>query len=246
MDNQKRLQQILNYLQQRHFASIDEIAKSIYVSGATARRDLQKLAQQGYVKTVYGGVVLTEYSNEVVPISLRDKENAELKEKIAYEAAKLIKDNDTIILDSSSTARRICRHIKNRKKLTIITNNLRICDELKDTDISVYCTGGSLLKRHDCFTGHYAREFLRQISASTVFFSSQGLLPNGNIVDNSEEEIALRKVMLSRAQNKIFLCDSSKFGRDCPFTLCNISEITQIISDKPWPIEKGEQNYEML
>lgn len=71
--NQKRLQQILNYLQERHFASIDEIAKSIYVSGATARRDLQKLAQQGYVKTVYGGVVLTEYSNEVVPISLRDK-----------------------------------------------------------------------------------------------------------------------------------------------------------------------------
>lgn len=238
MDNQSRQQQILNYLHQIHFASIDEIAKNIYVSGATVRRDLQKLEQRGYVKTVYGGVVLTEYSNEVVPISLRDRENAELKEKIAFEAAKLVKDNDTIILDSSSTARRICRHIKNRKKLTIITNNLRICDELKDSDISVYCTGGSLMRRHDCFTGHYAREFLRQISGSTLFFSSQGLLPNGNIVDNSEEEIALRKIMLSRAQNKIFLCDSSKFGKECPFTLCNVSDITQIISDKPWEMRQ--------
>jgi len=242
MDNQQRQQQILNYLRQSHFASIDEIAKNIYVSGATARRDLEKLKQKGYVKTVYGGVVLTEYSNEVVPISLRDRENAELKEKIAYEAAKLVKDNDTIILDSSSTARRICRHIKNRKNLTVITNNLRICDELKDSDIAVYCTGGSLARRHDCFTGHYAREFLRQISAVTVFFSSQGLLQNGNIVDNSEEDIALRKIMLSRAKNKIFLCDSSKFGKDCPFTLCNASDITQIISDKPWPVHSEDEN----
>lgn len=238
MDNETRLQQILNYLQQSHFASVDEISKSIFFSGATVRRDLQKLEQRGFVKTVYGGVVLTQYSNEAIPISLRDKENSELKEKIAFEASKLIKDNDTIILDSSSTVRRICRHITNRKNLTIITNNLRICDELKDSDISVYCTGGSLMKRHDCFTGHYAREFLRQISCSTLFFSSQGFLPNGNIVDNSEEDIALRKVMLSRAQNKIFLCDSSKFGRDCPFTLCNISEITQIISDKPWDMNE--------
>lgn len=238
MDTPTRQQQILNYLRQSHFASVNQISKNIYVSDATVRRDLQKLEQKGYVKTVHGGVVLTEYSNEVIPISLRDRENAELKEKIAFEAAKLVKDNDTIILDSSSTARRICRHIKNRKKLTIITNNLRICDELKDSGITVYCTGGVLMKKHDCFTGHYAREFLNLISASTLFFSSQGLLPNGNIVDNSEEEIALRKIMLSRAQNKIFLCDSSKFGKACPFTLCNVSEITQIISDKPWEMNQ--------
>ena len=234
MENQTRQQQILNYLLENHFASIDEIAKRIYVSGATVRRDLQKLEQKGFVKTVYGGVVLTEYSNEIVPVSLRDKENAAAKERIAAEAAQLIKDNETIILDSSSTARRICRYIKNRKNLTVITNNLRICEELKDTDISLYCTGGAHMRRHDCFMGHFAEEFLKQITADTLFFSSQGLSPDGNIVDRSEEEIALRKVMLSRAKNKIFLCDSSKFEKNYPFTLCNISDVTRIISDKPW------------
>ena len=234
MENQQRQQQILNYLLENHFASIDEIAKRIYVSGATVRRDLQKLEQKGYVKTVYGGVVLTEYSNEIVPVSLRDKENVAAKERIAAEAAQLINDNETIILDSSSTARRICRHIKNRKNLTVITNNLRICGELKDTDISLYCTGGSHMRRHDCFMGHFAEEFLKRISASTLFFSSQGLSENGDIVDSSEEEVALRRTMLTRAKNKIFLCDSSKFGKEYPFTLCNISEVTKIISDTPW------------
>lgn len=233
MENVKRQQQILDYLYQSHFASIDEIAKSIYVSGATVRRDVQKLEQKGLVKTVYGGIVLCEYSNEVVPVSMRDRENADLKEVIALRAAELIKDNDTVIFDASSTVRRICRHIKNRKNLTIITNNLRICEELKDSNITVYCTGGMLTPKRDCFLGHYAQEFMQQITASTFFFSSQGVLENGDIVDSSEEEIALRKVMLQRARNKVFLCDSSKYGKEYPFTLCNCEDVTQIISDKP-------------
>lgn len=232
MENLQRQQQILNYLSHNHFASIDEISKSIYVSGATVRRDLQKLEQKGFVKIVYGGVVLSEYTNDVVPTSLRERKNAELKEEIAAKAAKLIKDNDTVIFDSSTTVRRICRHIMNRKNLTIITNNLRVCEELKDSNITVYCTGGALKKKHDCFLGHYAEDFLRNVKASTLFFSSQGVMDNGDIVDRSEEEIALRKVMLSRVQNKIFLCDSTKFGKEYPFTLCNLSDVTRIISDK--------------
>lgn len=234
MENQERQQQILRYLLENHFASIDEIAKHIYVSGATVRRDLQKLENKGLVKTVYGGVVLTEYSNEIVPVSLRDKENVAAKEYIALEASKHIHDNETIILDSSSTARRICRHIKNRKNLTVITNNLRICEELKDSDVDVYCTGGLLMRKHDCFMGHYAQEFLRNVSADTLFFSSQGVSENGDIVDRSEEEVALRKIMLSRADKTFFLCDSSKFGKKYPFKLCNMEDITTIISDKSW------------
>lgn len=237
MENLDRQQMILDYLYYSHFASIDEIAKSLYVSGATVRRDVKILEQKGFIKSVYGGIVLSEYSNEVVPVSMRDRENADLKEKIALQASELIHDNDTVIFDASSTVRRICRHIKNRKNLTIITNNLRICEELKDSDITVYCTGGMLVPKRDCFLGHYAQEFMQQITASTVFFSSQGVLENGDIVDSSEEEIALRKVMLQRARNKIFLCDSSKYGKEYPFTLCNCSDITQIISDTPLHLE---------
>ena len=89
MENTQRQQQILEYLYQYHFASIEEIAQTIFVSGATARRDLQKLEQKGLVRMVYGGAVLSEYSNEVVPVSLRDKENAAAKEMIAKKAAEL-------------------------------------------------------------------------------------------------------------------------------------------------------------
>ena len=205
-----RQQQIMELLQVKHFLTMSEIAQAIYVSEATVRRDISKLAEQGVVKPVYGGVVLSEYRNAAVPISLRDKENSAKKEQIAMKAAALIRDNDTVIFDSSSTVRRICQHITNRRNLTVITNNLRVCQELKDSDVTVYCTGGALISRRECFLGHYAEEFVRGIKADAVFFSSQGFSENGEVTDSSEEEIALRKVMLASARRKIFLCDSSK------------------------------------
>ena len=225
----ERQKEIIAFIEPRHFASVGEIAEHIYTSGATVRRDLAALEKMGIVKSVYGGVVLCEYEKESVPIYIRDNENSAEKERIAREAAKLIPEGSTVILDSSSTVRRICTHIKARTDLTVITNNLRVCAELKECGPRVICTGGSLIPKRECFAGHFAEELLRRINADIVFFSSQGVLENGDITDSSEEETALRRVMFSRAKQKIFLCDASKKGKDFPFILCNVSEIDRVI-----------------
>lgn len=229
MENTERQQEILKFLKTVHFASISEIATVIFTSEATARRDLQKLAEKGAVKIVYGGAVITEYYKEPVPIYLRDNNNSAEKEIIAQKAANLIKDNSTLIFDSSSTVRRICKHIKNRKNLTVITNNLRVCDELKNSSIQVYCAGGSLIPKRECFVGHFAEEFIKKVKADLLFFSSQGLSSDGDITDSSEEEISLRKIMIKSSKKQYFLCDSSKINIDFPFTLCNINEISGVI-----------------
>ena len=70
-----------------------------------------------------------------------------------------------------------------------------------------------------------------------MFFSSQAISETGTVSDVSEEETALRKVMLSHAKKKIFLCDSSKFGLVKTFTLCTKDDIDMIISDKALPWE---------
>ncbi len=233
MENTERQEQIINYLLLNHFASIDELAQNIYVSSATVRRDLKKLEQKGFVKTVYGGVALAEYSHSAVPISIRERENLLAKKQIARKAAMLIQDNDTILLDSSSSCRHICRHIINRKNLTVFTNSLGVCNELQNTTISVYCTGGILKNKSDFFSGHFTEEFLKHVDANLLFFSASGLLANGDIVDFSEAGASIRKMMLSRASKSIFLCDSSKFEKKNSFKICNISDVSQIISNDP-------------
>ena len=101
MVNLERQEEILEYLRVRRFASIAELAERLYTSQATVRRDVEKLAALGAIKTVYGGVVLAEYENTPVPIFFRDKENSATKDRIAEKSAELVRDNSTVIFDST-------------------------------------------------------------------------------------------------------------------------------------------------
>jgi len=231
----ERRQSILDYLKEHHSAKIAQLAAGIYTSEASVRRDLALLEAEGLVQRVYGGVVLAQYKNDVIPPELRESANSAAKEAIAEQAAQLIHDGDTVIFDSSSTVRRICQHIKKRKNLKIITNNIRICKELQDTDITVYVTGGEYFKKRHCFLGPYAERFLTNVNADSVFFSCKGLSDHGFITDVSEDEISLRCAMLRQAKNSYFLCDDSKLGTRSTFTLCHVSEVTQVLCNVPLP-----------
>ena len=228
----ERQQMILDYLENKTAASVKELAKVLYISEASIRRDITELESKGLVERTYGGVLLARYKNEVIPVELRDSESSAAKERIAMEAARLIQDGDTIIMDASTTVSRICHYMKGMKNVRVFTNNLRIFTLLQASDIEVYCTGGKFFPQRECFLGPYAEDFLHTVSADILFFSSQGISEDGDITDVDEQENSLRRVMIKQARKKIFLCDSSKFGVRRPFILCNREQVDRIISDK--------------
>lgn len=232
-----RRQEIMNYLNEKHFATIKELAKVIYTSESSVRRDIKQLEQTGCVCQTYGGVVLSEYANNVIPICIRDSSNSEVKNRLAKKAAEYVSDGDTIFMDGSSTVRRIIKHLNNFENLKIITNNCRIFKENVNEKIKLYCTGGRFVSQSSIFTGAAAENYIRTVNADIFFFSSQAISPDGIISDVSESETSLRKVMLSRAKKKIFLCDSSKIGAVKTFTLCSKDDTDAIICDAPLPWE---------
>ena len=140
-----------------------------------------------------------------------------------------------IFLDASSTTQRLLRYIHDRRNLKIITNSLRVFHEAEALHAKLYCTGGTFNKNNHAFSGPAAERFLRAVSADIVFFSSQGLSLEGEISDASEEETSLRRIMLARAEKKIFLCDSSKLGQKRLFTVCTKKDVDQILCDAPLP-----------
>ena len=232
-----RQQRIIEILERKQSATIKELSEALFSSEASIRRDIQTLEAQGYVKKIYGGVILSKYQNGVVPVNLRDSDNSGVKDELAKRAAELIKDGDTVIMDASSTVRRIVKHLGHLNNVKIITNNLRIFSECQNADIKLYCTGGAYSSENHAFIGPAAENYLRSISADVLFFSSQGLDENGTISDASEEESALRQVMIKRSKRKYFLCDSSKLGVRKTFTLCEKDDITSVICDVKLPWE---------
>lgn len=235
----ERQHNILTYLERKQSASIRELAKAVYASEASVRRDVERLEAEGHVERIYGGVLLAKYKNSVIPVGLRDSSNSAGKEIAAQKASRLINDGDTIIMDASTTVFRICKYIKDRKHLKIITNNLRVCQEFSDIpEVQVYCTGGFFVGSSGCFLGSGAEQYITGIHADILFFSAQGIDSHGMITDVSEQEIAMRRVMLKHARRRYFVCDGSKFGVIKPFILCDAAELDDLISDTELVIEK--------
>ena len=227
----ERQKKILDILKEKKSMTVEEISEKVFFSQSTVRRDIKALEQQGYVHSLYGGVVLSEYKNDVVPVNMRNDSFSSVKENLAKQAAEMVFDGAVVIMDSASTVRRICKYINPHIKVKIITNNLCLFDEPHGDNIKMYCTGGLYNSRNRNFVGSGAEKYIKDINADIVFFSSQGIDDEGNISDVSEEETALRQVMLEHSDKKVFLCDSSKVGEKKTFKLCTKDDIDTIICD---------------
>lgn len=237
MISYERQQKILEYLEERQSATVRELALALYTSEATVRRDVQVLENGGYVSKIYGGVLLSKYQNKVVPVGLRDGDHSSAKEELARRAAQIIRDGDTVIMDASSTVRRIIKYMGHLRGVKVVTNNLRIFSECENPHLKLYCTGGTYSPHNHAFIGPSAEGYLGGISADILFFSSQGISEDGIISDVSEEESSLRRVMIKHARQQYFLCDSSKIGVQKMFTLCTKDDVTGVICDKKLPWE---------
>lgn len=232
----QRQEEILAILDQKKTMKIAELAKSLYASEATIRRDLNALEKLGLAKRVYGGVTLSKYAGSAdLPLSLREQERRPQKDLIAAKAAELLHNGATVILDASSTVQHMIPFLSDYDDLTVITNSMKVIGQLEGTDVRVLCTGGQFIPRNRAFAGTAAIHMLENIYADYLFFSAQGLSLSGEISDFSEEETLLRRVMLTRATKSYFLCDHSKIGLSFLFKLCDSADVDGVICDTALP-----------
>ena len=154
----ERRQAILRLLEQHHTATVRQLAEAVYASEASVRRDIEALEKQGCVQKLYGGVVLAQYKNSVIPLSLRDSEHAAAKEQLAQKAAALIHDGAAIFLDASSTARRsrsaarkalLYRRRVEQKQLRLLRAGSRTVSSRRISGYSVFFQPGTLFGRRD-------------------------------------------------------------------------------------------------
>jgi len=198
------------------------------------RRDLTLLEKQGNVRRVFGGVILLESDQKDLPFYGHTTEEAS-KESIALKAIELINNGDVIMLDASSTANALIRHLNRFKGLTVITNSAITTGGLQELNARVFVTGGFMPRHSQGFVGSYAETMISNFHADLLFFSCGGLSLNGIVSDTVNDEMSIRRVMMRHSKKSILLCDSSKFGLQHCFNLCSVDDLDELISDTPFP-----------
>ena len=125
--SKEREKSILESLLKRKSVTVKELAKELYASESSIRRDLNNLEGQGFLRRIHGGAVLEEQSNSYmkIPFAIRELENYDAKLIIAKKAAELVKDGDTVMLDASSSAYALIPFLTKKSSITVITSGVK-------------------------------------------------------------------------------------------------------------------------
>lgn len=232
----EREERILSALLEKESMSIRELSTQLYVSQPTLRRDLIKLEQMGKIVRTHGGAqLLTKPADQKIPFYLRQQEQNDAKSWMAAQAVEFIRDGDIIMLDGSTSAHTVIPLLSRFHNLIVITNSAKSAFLLGNMGIENICTGGRMITRSLCYVGEDAERTVRNYNADVLFFSCRGLSMDGRLTDTSVEENVLRRCMLSQSARRVLLCDSSKLGNVYLNNLCGLSEVDDLICEKPVP-----------
>lgn len=228
----ERRANIARMAEQHGSVRVAELSRMFDVTEETIRRDLEELEEGGYLKRTYGGAVNINGTGLELPFARRVESHREEKNVIARCAAAMVQEGETIILDASTTALWLAKHLIDRRDLTVLTNSIQVVMELAGRPgVRVICTGGNLRDRTLGFVGPLAERAISGYYVDKVFMSGKGLTPDGGLTDSNELEVELKKVMLAAAKERIALVDSSKLGHRGFARIEGLTGFTAIITD---------------
>jgi len=231
MLGEERRAGILNEIQKRGTVRVSNLSRLFGVTEETIRRDLEELEKQGLVRRVHGGAIGVGSSFEL-PYHVREIKNPAEKTSIALQTVELINDGDTIMLDASSTALYTARRLVNKKGITVVTNSLRIINELATfPNIKVIGVGGTLCNTSLGFVGPVATWTLRHFHVDKAVFSCKGITIEHGLTDASEVDTEIKRLMIKAAEQTIVVADYSKFGNVAFCSIIGLDEIDCVITD---------------
>ncbi|MCL4454410.1 MAG: DeoR/GlpR family DNA-binding transcription regulator [Deinococcus sp.] len=232
----QRQEEIHALLQKRRFASVKALANALAVSEMTIRRDLEVLALRGVVERVFGGAQLVEKSGQEQGFVKRLSENTEAKERIARKALELVFDGDTVAIDASTTSVFLARQL-NGREISVVTNSLLVAQALADSRTQVLVLGGSHRVVAGSLTGPVTEANLQGIHVDKVFFSAKGVSANAGFTDPHLPEVAVKRLLLAAASQRVALVDKSKFGQTALHSFAPLSGANLLISDANPPVD---------
>lgn len=239
-----RLKTTLQYVQRNESVTVEELCSMYHISAETARRDLNRLAKEGLVRRVYGGaVVLSQRGNDVTPREARSNLHIDEKRRIAAEVVRHIPDGATVALDSGTTLLELAKLLKDKRDLTVITNDLHIAAEVCAGTAHKVCLIGGFIQRNDLMmtAGYLANGFLSNCPEIDItLLNADGFDIRTGIADCNSDMAALKIALARNAAKVIAAFDSSKFSLSAPYPVCAAREIDLLVTDSGVPAKTKE------
>jgi len=228
-----RRARMLDVIRQQGFVSIPELRDSLEVSESTVRRDLESLEESGEARRTHGGVF---YTGSVTTVRQFQRGNPsdgawDKKRAIALEAAKLVSDHDTVLLDGGSTTYELAKQLVGRP-LQIVTNSLPVANLFSASDsVDLVILGGAIHNRTGVTHGPFTDQMLETINVQKAFLSVAGVNEKG-FYNSNLLLVETERCMMRSADRTIIVADSTKFGRSSLARMLEWNQVDTLVVDE--------------
>jgi DeoR family transcriptional regulator of aga operon len=229
----ERRHRILELLREQGKVTVESLAARFGTSAVTIRADLAALDAGGILERTHGGAVLRREDDDQ-PITVKKARHHAEKVRIAKVAASLIRDGETIILDSGTTTAEIAKQLRTLEvqSINVITNALNIAGLLADVPtVRLIMPGGILRRESNSLSGHMAVAALANLQADRLFLGADGLDPERGVMTPHLAEAQLNAQMISISRQVIAVADSSKLLRRNISLIARVEQLHMLITD---------------
>ena len=240
MTSKERHTALLEYMTEHGKTEVSTLAEYLHTSKVTIRKDLDTLSGRGIIKRERGYAVLKDPGD----INYRMAFHYDNKQKIAQSAASLVKDGETLIIESGSTCALFAEELaKTKQNITIITNSVYLADYVADySNIQIILLGGTLQPKGRSLVGPLTKQAIKAFHVDKIFTMEFGFTGEDLTRTDTVRE------MTNSADHTYILADSAKFRQSGAVAYLRFQDVYQLITDagiseeeKSFLSEKGIQ-----
>lgn len=189
-----------------------------------------ELEALGAVKRTHGGVRRVPARGAPLPFSLRAGEHQEVKLRLAAAAAALVEEDQSLVLDSGTTALAVARELAGRS-LTVLALSLHAAAALAESpQTRVVVPGGTVAAGTLAFEGSRAVDELASYRADVAIIGACSASAQDGLTSTSPEDARLKRACLAAASRVVLVSTPDKLERTSSFRFAGLGEIDVLVT----------------
>lgn len=242
---------ILRAIHERGVINLKEIAQHVGTSEATVRRDLEKLEREGKLMRVQGGATTnggTEQLFDRGELAMRSKTliNQDEKKAVALEAAKNVRDGESVFLDCGTSIAPLAALLLSRP-VQIVTYSALVIAQAGNPKAEVMLIGGLYNAHHNMFTGLFAEQMLRNFRFDHAFIGCYGVsIEEDKCFDLDMASTNMKLIAMENTARRYLLIDDSKLEKKGFYSFGELSSYDGIYCSKPQQPTTVPKNFTLV
>jgi len=233
---QHRKDHLVELVYEKGEISIASIAELYNISFPSVRRLCAQLEKEGRIIRIHGGIRSLQTKKSGYKFEIIDAEYAREKAAIANYAISLVKNRQSIFIESGTTIKQFALALAERLRAgelsdVVIFTNSMVNLEILQSVCKVIVIGGLYRpERHD-FCGFLGEKLIRSLRFDMCFIGADGISLESGVMALDTETAHLDELLIKNSEKSILLINSEKFSKNSLIPYCLVKDIQLIVTD---------------